>query len=103
MGGAGGGCKEPSPTCNEEEFEMMAEVKIPARYQAIAHVFKKERMIMLTSLTVEESWRSYRELCAFWDATSNRDGMERIGEWRIAELLERRRKLDRIGRRCANG
>jgi hypothetical protein len=82
---------------------VIAVVKIPMRYQAVAHVFKQERMMRLARLTVEESWRSYRELCAFWDATSNRDGMERIEEWKIAELLERRRKLDRIGKRGANG
>ncbi len=82
---------------------MMAVVKIPMRYQAVVHVLKKERMMRLARLTVEESWRSYQDLCAFWDATSHRDGMERIEERRIVELLERRRKLDRIGKRCVNG
>lgn len=82
---------------------MMAEGTIPMRYQSVDHVLKKERIQRLTNLTVEESWRSYQELCAFWDATAHRDGMERIENWKIAALLERRRKLDRIGKRWANG
>lgn len=64
---------------------------------------EKDRRKFLRSLSREEAWRIYCDLCTTWEENPNKQGIERLEQRRIRQMLELRRKLDRIGGRGVDG
>jgi hypothetical protein len=78
-------------------------MSILGRTQAAQAAYDKDRRGFLRSLTRENALLIYSDLCRAWEENPNKQGLERLEQRRIAQMLELRRKLDRIGGRNRDG
>ena len=68
------------------------------RTQAAQSIQDQERFRRIRSLSIVDSWKIYSDLCNAWERNTNKEGIEHLEKRRIGNLLNLRRKLDRLSR-----
>ncbi|MFQ6079665.1 MAG: hypothetical protein ACE5NJ_11105 [Thermodesulfobacteriota bacterium] len=65
-------------------------------YRKAEGLIREERRQRLFQLTSDESRLEYDALCAIWEATPKKEGMEALDRQRLSFLIERRERLDAV-------
>ena len=83
---------------NQSNAQKKALKNLITGYKKANEFILEEKKKRLPQLTSEESTQEYDMLCKIWETNQLKDGIEQLDKQKIAFLVERRKRLNKISK-----